>query len=163
MGRRLSVWAIVSLLGVGVLFAAPAGKGKGKSGGSTPAPGVEDFKVEVFVLPEIPWRDVFVDPRVAMREKERRQKAIEKLDVVLKKVWETASGLIKLEGIMGRGGDLCAVINGHKYKKGDKVSSDKLVFVVDRVTKKKVILRCITPLKKYRKLYGLVLEKELPF
>lgn len=126
---------------------------------AAPVPVVE----EVFVLPDLGWRDVFTDPRDAERPTVEDENDLLGLAAKTKKVWDDGIAALTLEAIIGIEDNLTAVIAGKKVKSGYTVTAEKLKFRIEKITADAVHFICISKGKEYEELRDLKVRRRIGF
>lgn len=154
----------------GAVKATEAKDGKAKA---SPAPQKaaqptesEEKKGDVFVLPDMGWRDVFTDPRDIGKGDagiDAGRPRFETGEEEIEKTWNDAVAELTVEMIIGWENDLAAIIAGDTVRSGDMIVGDKLKFVVQKITKDVVYLRCISEEEKFSSLNGLVTKRNIIF
>ncbi len=124
-----------------------------------PVPAAE----EVFVLPDLGWRDVFTDPREAVRD--MVDGSVTGLDLAqeTKKVWEDGIAALTIEQIIGIEDNLTAVIAGKKVKAGYTVTAEKLKFRIEKIAGDAVHFICVSKEKEYEELRDLKVRRRIGF
>ena len=120
-------------------------------------------KGEVFMLPDMGWRDPFVDPRDAMRSSVGEDAIQDAVVGEPRTILQKALDALPVESIIGLDVDdnLSAVIGGTTVRAGDTVTGESLKFKVDRITKDLVYLRCLTEDEKLERLHNFVVKKRI--
>lgn len=153
------------LLMFSVPAAAAAVKGVRTGAAAEAAGKAAEKKAEedVFILPDMGWRDVFTDPREAHRggpvEIEEKPDVGEEWE----KIWDDAVAELTVETIIGFETDLAAVIAGVTVRPGGTVTGGKLKFEVEKITKDAVYLRCVSEEETFSPLRGLPTKKRIVF
>lgn len=131
-------------------------------GAKKPAQGAKPAQEKIFILPDMGWRDVFIDPREA-RGTPGKKEVTAKIVGPAKPIWEQALDTLTVECIIGIDlpENLAAVVAGTRVRPGDIVAAEKLKFKVEKITKDAVHFRCVSEDEKFKRLHNLRVKKKI--
>jgi len=125
----------------------------------------EETEGGLFVLRDMGWRDVFTDPRDSGRGDvgDGEGPLFKAGEEDIEQVWNNAIAELTVEVIIGWENDLAAIVAGDTVHSGNTIVSEKLQFMVQKITKDAVYFRCVSEEKEFSSLHGLVAKRRIIF